>query len=53
MLTGVEYESVVQTRPGVSDRTASLEHEMPDAGAAEFPRRRESSRTGTDDDGVG
>jgi hypothetical protein len=37
----------------MSDRFASLEHDMPDTGAAEFPRRRESGWSGADDDGVG
>jgi hypothetical protein len=36
----------------MSDRFASLEYDMPDAGAAEFARRRESGWTSTDDDRV-
>jgi hypothetical protein len=36
----------------MSDRFASLEHDMPNAGAAEFARGRESGWTSTDDDGV-
>jgi hypothetical protein len=52
MLASVEYQSIVQTSPRVSDRAASLEHDVPDAGAAEFPRGCKSRRAGPDDDGV-
>lgn len=52
MLPGVKDEAVVEVNPRVTDGLAALQDEMIDSGPCQFPRRRQSGRTGTDDDCV-
>ena len=51
MLAGVQDETVVERRPGMTERGGTLEHDVIDLTTAQFARGGKARRTRAHDDG--